>query len=210
MKTINFLALLVLLAFATAHAQETDPNIRRVYRNFPLVIGLQFQAIGLPFKNFKESFANPGIRIGTEVSLTGRQAQNWAQGFNFGWNYNKNAGNNIQVFTQTIYRPTIVSNFNTDVRIGIGMMRSLHPTDSFKQINGEWVNQGTAGKTMLMVPAGISVGYNGYSSSGTYVSPFINYEIMAAANYNRIVPVLPVSSFQVGTRIYLVNLKERK
>ena len=80
--------------------------------------------------------------------------------------------------------------FFADLRLGAGVLKAFHPIDSYKQEKGAWVNKGTAGKTMLMIPAGISIGYNGYRS-GTYIAPFICYEVVAAGNYNRIIPVLP-------------------
>jgi|GEM_PF-628614 len=205
---ILLLALMLAVGIPIVRAQQNS-NAIRAYRNFPIVVGVQFQSIGRPFKTFKANFANPGFRIGTEVSLTGRQKQDWAQAFTIGWNYNKHSGNSFVAFTQTIYRPVVVGDFLADIRLGIGLTRNMHPSGAWQQASGSLDNKGSWGKTMLLIPTGIGVGYNGYHS-GTYFSPFATYEVLAAISCKHIIPVLPASSLQVGARLYPFSLSERK
>src|SRR5215203_7051102 len=126
------------------------------YRNFPLIVTIQFHSLSLPFKDLKSHFSNVGIGIGTEVSHNGRQ--NWVQQLSVAWNRNKTVGNGLFLSTQTVWRPTIVDNFYTELKVGIGYYYSFRPTESFKPEKGSWIAVGRKGKGMLAIPAGLSIG----------------------------------------------------
>lgn len=191
-----------LLTVITSQAQEKNAvrNKHIQYRNFPIVAGIQFHSLSLPAKDVSTSFSNVGFRLGTEVSFNGKQ--NWVQSFTIGGYRNKHAGNGAFAFTQTVYRPTVINNFYAEVKAGIGALHNYHPTDAFHQQNGEWINDGKKGKTMLTAPIGIGFGYNGFKN-GMYFSPFISYEFWVLNKYNDDLDYLPSSVIQIGTRIHL-------
>lgn len=196
LMTLNFL-----------QAQETD-NVKarkKNYRNFPIVAGIQFHSLSVPFKDMGSGFSNVGLRLGTELSFNGRQ--NWVQGFTVGGYHNKNAGNGAFAFTQTIYRPTVFNNVFAEVKAGVGVLHNFHPVDAYQQENGHWSNTGKRGKTMLMAPIGIGFGYNGYKN-GTCFSPFVSYELFLSKDYNDLLPIVPGSVIQIGTRIHLQKNKK--
>jgi len=91
-----------------AKAQHNSTSTK-YYRNFPIIVTLQFQNLASPFHDLNGNFSNPGLMLGTEVSYSGRQ--NWVQQCYAGFYFNKNAGNGIMVFTQTVYRPAIFNIF---------------------------------------------------------------------------------------------------
>lgn len=169
------------------------------HRNFPIIITLQFHALAIPFHDFKTNFSNVGIGIGTEVSLNG--TDNWVQQFNLVWIRNKQVGNGILVYTQSLWRPALTSNAFTELKLGVGYLFAKRPVESYKQADGKWVSAGKKGKGMFTVPAGFSLGYSDYSSN-TYLSPFASYQVLLLKGYNQSIPILPETLIQTGVRIH--------
>ena len=196
MKKSVVLFVYLLLPAALIKAQDKPP---KTYRNFPLVVTMQFHSLSFPFKNLKSNFSNAGLGLGTEIALGSEH--NWAQQFNMIWYRNKYAGDGLGIYTQSSWRPTIAMNIYTETKIGFGAVYSFRPVESFKQRDGEWVSVGHQGKWMPIIPVGISLGYN-KSSTKTYVAPFISYQLMLMGSYNKNAPVMPNTLIQVGTRIH--------
>jgi hypothetical protein len=189
-------AIFILSTVCLVKAQESPA---RLYRNFPLVLSIQFHSFSLPFRDFKSNFANVGFGIGTEVSHNGRH--NWAQQFTAIWYRNRAIGNGLMIYTQTSWRPTIVSDVYTEVKAGIGYLYSFRPVESFQQRNGQWNSVGRKGKGMLALPVGVSLGYN-KPTAETYVSPFVSYQFLLVKGYSKSIPVVPETLIQVGSRIH--------
>ncbi len=187
----------VIITYQTSVAQN---NVQKTYRNFPIVMSVQFHSLSFPFKDLKTNFKNVGFGIGTEIALGSKH--NWAQQFQLSWYSNKQAGNGFLVYTQSAWRPTIVSNFYTELKAGFGYTYNFRPVASYQQNNGEWSSVGQKGKWLFTVPLGFSLGYNKYSPN-TYIAPFATYQLLFNANYAKSVPVITNSLFQVGTRIHL-------
>ncbi|WP_413980057.1 hypothetical protein [Maribacter sp. 2307UL18-2] len=131
----RFLFFLIICWFTHSIRGQSEPAMD--YRNFPLVITLQFHSLSMPFKNLKANLSNIGIGIGTEVSHNGNH--NWVQQFNLMWYRNKNVGNGLFLYSQAVWRPTITNNFYTELKLGAGYMLTSRPTQSFKQENDEWI-----------------------------------------------------------------------
>lgn len=182
---------------ATAMAQMEEHA--EDYRNFPIIVSLQFQNFALPFHDLGSNFMHVGIALGTEVSLNGRQ--NWVQQFQAGYYLNKELGNGFFTYTQTVFRPTVFNYFYPEVKAGIGWLRTFHPVEAYKFENGNY-EPVAGGRSQLMVPLGVSFGYNKYSEQ-TYLSPFVSFQVVPALFYNDGIPLSFYSFFQVGTRIHL-------
>lgn len=197
MKNNFFKLLLLVLLPAVLYAQDAADS-GKDYRNFPLIISVQFQNFALPFHDLKSNFTHVGIALGTEVSLNGKQ--NWAQQFQAGFYLNSEAGNGFFTCTQMVYRPTVFQHFFPEIKAGIGWQRVFHPVETYQFENGNWVST-AGGKSQLIVPLGISVGYNDYSPK-TYLSPFVSYQVIPALFYAKDLPLSFYSLFQVGTRIH--------
>lgn len=196
MKTAQLIltAALLLAANTFVQAQETPG-----YTNFPIVISLQFQALTLPFKDLKGNFSNIGVGLGTEVSLNGKD--DWVQQFNLIWFRNKATGNGLGLYTQCSWRPTIGSEFFTEVKGGLGYMMSFRPVESYKQIDNKWVSAGKKGNGMLTIPLGIGAGYHNRNSD-IQISPFATYQFFLLSGYNKSIPIVPVTIMQAGCRIH--------
>lgn len=177
----------------------TQSESQTEYRNFPIVLTLQFHALSMPFKDFKSNFKNVGFGIGTEVSHNG--FHNWVQQFDIIWIRNKGIGNGILFTTQTAWRPMLGGNVFAEVKAGLGYMKAFRPSESFTQIDGKWISAGKKGKGMLTVPLGIGTGYYNYSGN-MFASPFAAYQLMMVKNYNADIPFVPQSLVQVGSRIH--------
>jgi len=202
MKTIHYrwpkwMLLLIVGALSFGANAQSDPATD--YKNFPIIVTLQFHAFAVPFRDFASNFKNVGIGLGTEVSLNGDD--NWVQQFNLIWYRNKALGNGLHVNTQTTWRPTIGKEGYSEIRLGVGYLYSFRPQTAFRQINGEWVSQAHQGKMMLTIPVGIAFGYHNYTS-GTQVSPFLGYQLMLVNQYSKSIPLVPETLVQAGTRIH--------
>lgn len=191
--------IIVLTFFVVAAATKAQDSQENGYRNFPILITVQFHALTLPFHDLKTNFSNIGIGIGTEVSLNG--ADNWAQQFSIGWVRNRQVGNRVMFYTQPLWRPTLASNMYTEIKLGIGYTIAKRPAESYKLVDGDWISVGRKGKSLLTIPAGISIGYRDFSSN-TYLSPFTTYQFFILKGYNRTIPLMPETLIQTGIRIH--------
>src|SRR4030095_12097041 len=151
MKKSFLLAGFCLAAFVCLRGQD---KVNNSYRNFPVIITIQFHSLTLPFKDFKSNFSNVGIGVGTEVSFNGKQ--DWVQQFSIALNRNQNIGNGLLFSTQTVWRPTIADHFYTEIKAGAGYNYCYRPVESYRPENGNWVSVGNKGKGMLTLLGGMS------------------------------------------------------
>src|SRR5262245_3532545 len=151
MKKNFLLVAFCLAAFVYSNSQD---KVNRSYRNFPVIITINFHSLTLPFRDLKSNFSNVGFGIGTEVSFNGEQ--DWVQQFSINWIRNKSVGNGLLFSTQTVWRPTITDDFYTEVKAGVGYNYCFRPVESYRPENGNWVSVGNKGKGMLALLGGIS------------------------------------------------------
>jgi hypothetical protein len=190
--------LLIGICFAVFVCSRGQDKMNKSYRNFPVIITVQFHSLSLPFKDLKSNFSNVGIGVGTEISFNGRQ--DWVQQFSIALNRNRNIGNGLLFSTQTVWRPTITNHFYTEVKAGVGYNYCYRPVESYKPKNGNWIAVGKKGKGMFTLLGGVSAGYDNYSSA-TYMSPFASYQVLILKGYNKSIPIVPETLLQVGSRI---------
>ncbi len=139
------------------------------YRNFPVVLSIQFHSLSFPLKDLKTNFRNVGFGIGTEIALgSGPQ---WAQEFQFVWYHNQRAGNGILLYTQSDWRPAIATNVYAEIKIGFGYTYTFRPVESYRRQNGAWSSVGHEGKWIFTVPVGVGLGYSNYSDLIPYIAP---------------------------------------
>ena len=190
---------IVKLCFCVLCASNSFSQKSETYRNFPVIVSVQFHSLSLPFRDLKSNFSNVGIGVGTEMSHSGEQ--NWVQQFLAAWYRNKSVGNGLLFSTQTAWRPTITGDFYTELKAGIGYYYAFRPVESYKPENGNWVLVGHKGKGMLVFPVGIGAGYSFYQTSTSF-SPFVNYQLLILKGYNKSIPLVPETVIQAGTRIH--------
>jgi len=196
MKKDFFLAGVCLAAVFGSNGQD---KVNRPYRNFPVIITIQFHSLALPFKDFKSNFSNVGFGLGTEVSFNGKR--DWVQQFSIALNRNQNIGNGLLFSTQAVWRPTIADQFYGEIKAGVGYTYCYRPVESYRPKNGNWISVGNKGKGMLTLLGGVSAGYDNYTTS-TYLSPFISYQFMVLKGYNKSIPIVPETMLQVGSRVH--------
>lgn len=190
---LSFCSLLLITA---ATAQHEPP---KTFRNFPLVVSLQFHSLSFPFKHLRENFKNVGIGIGSEIALG--SGPHWAQEFNLVCYRNRAAGNGLGIYTQSAWRPGIAGNFYGAIKLGVGCLYSFRPVQSYQLKEGKWIPAGHRGKWLPVIPVAIGAGLQPYSAN-TYAAPFINYQLLLLAKYNNVIPVLPNTLIQVGSAIH--------
>lgn len=186
--------LLLLAALTAAHAQ-TEPGHH--YRNFPIIVTLQFHAFTVPFHDLKTHFQDTGLGIGTEISYNGKN--NWVQQVSLVWYGNKAMGNGLMVFSQVAWRPGMSPGFFGELKAGAGYLYAFRP-NAYRQVDGVWIPAGRKGRGMLVLPAGVSAGYDAYAQQA-YASPFVSYQLMLLKGYNHSVPIVPQTFIQAGVRI---------
>jgi hypothetical protein len=196
-KLISFLIAYTLILSVQAQTESTQG-----YKDFPLVLTVQFHSLTLPFRNLKSNFSHIGFGVGTEVSYNGKP--NFTQQLSAVWYRNKTVGNGLLLYTQVAWRPEMRSEIYGEVKAGVGYLFSFRPVESFKQVNGDWISVGHKGKGMLTLPIGVSLGYT-TNISGTNISPFISYQFLIVTDYNTSIPIVPETLIQVGSRIHLDN-----
>ena len=196
--TVMLIGGLFCLTTVVSAQSDTSKN----YRNFPIVLSIQFHNLTLPFKDLKSNFSNIGIGLGTEVSLNGRH--NWAQQFSIVWYRNRSIGNGLLLYSQFTWRPTLSGDVFSEIKAGGGYLYAFRPTESYRQVNGDWISVGHKGKGMFVLPVGVSLGYDDYST-GSYSSPFASYQVLFVKNYNQSIPVISMTLLQVGNRIHPNN-----
>jgi hypothetical protein len=195
-STVILMLISLMMAIQESLAQSESIND---YRNFPIVLSLQFHSLAMPFKDFRSNFKNVGIGIGTEVSLNG--SRDWVQQFDFVWIKNKGIGNALHISSQAAWRPMIGADVFTEVKLGLGYMLAKHPSPALIQKDGQWTSKGEKGKGMLTVPVGLGMGYYRYSEDW-FVSPFLGYQLLLVSNYNQTLPIVPQTLIQTGLRIH--------
>jgi hypothetical protein len=189
-------AMVILLPAIAGQAQSADPG---GYRDFPLVLSIQFHSLSLPFRHIGSNFKNIGFGIGTEAALNSSATA--VQQLQLVWFHNKTVGNGILIYTQSAWRPGIGANGFGELKAGVGYMHEFRPVTAYKKVNGEWVSEGRKGKGMLAIPLGASVGYQQYATS-SYVAPFVTYQFIILTHYSQSIPIVPQTLIQVGARIH--------
>jgi hypothetical protein len=196
---MNRITLLLLLSLSTTTTLYAQTEPAENYRNFPLVVSIQFHALSLPFKDLKTNFKNVGLGLGTEFSLNGQH--NWVQQVQAVWYRNKAVGDGLLFYTQNAWRPTVAGGFFAEVKAGAGYLYAFRPVASFRPENNRWTPVGRKGKGLFAVPVGISLGYHRYEAQ-TYLSPFVSYQFLLVSGYNPSVPLVPETLIQAGTSLH--------
>ncbi len=189
----------MLLCLYSVFEMEAQDSNQGNHRNFPLIISIEFHSLSLPFKNKRPLFANVGIGLGTEVSHNGNR--NWVQQFKVTWYGNKTVGGGILLHTQAVWRPTLVSDTFSEVKLGAGYLYAKRPKVAYKPTEKGWEANGKKGKDVFVLPIGIGVGYDTFNTD-TYISPFVGYQFLLATKYNQDIPVVPFTLMEAGSRIH--------
>lgn len=199
---MNFIKLVVFILFTLSlivQPSQTSAEPSPLGRSpLPIIVTLQFHSMSLPFQNLGSNFSNIGISIGTEYGFT--DSQSWLQQIHIGYYRNKAIGNGIMLYTQTVFRPQTLMDNNVSLKAGAGYQYSFRPHESYRQINGEWKPVGKRGKGMLMLPAGVSLGYNSAFDKAR-ISPFVSYQFILVSGYNKSIPLVPQTLIQAGSKI---------
>ncbi|MBX2913782.1 MAG: hypothetical protein KF856_00790 [Cyclobacteriaceae bacterium] len=193
----------VVFVFGLLHALvvQAQPDSPGGYRNMPIIVKVQFHNLAMPFKDVKYNFNNVGLGIGTELSYNIRNT--WVQQLTATWHANKTVGNGIMLYSQVVWRPNIRSGLYTEIKAGGGYKYAFRPVESYKQNNqGKWEAVGRKGKGMLVLPLGVSLGYQSLKTRAG-ISPFVSYQFLLVSGYNTSVPLVPETLIQVGSRIHL-------
>lgn len=189
---------LPLLAYSQVPARHPAGT---TYRNWPVVAGLQFHTLAMPFSDKKSAFSNPGLSVGTEFRYNRRATL--LQAVQGGYYRNRYAGNGLYVAPQLVYRPQFGPLY-AELRAGAGVLYTMQPGRSYELKDGNWQTHNHGGKLTLMLPVGLSLGYDGRQAAPR-ISPFVSYQVFVMHGYNPGIPVVPNRLLQAGVRAHLFN-----
>ncbi|UOQ68992.1 hypothetical protein [Hymenobacter volaticus] len=102
-KPVFVSACLLALPLLASSQVPARPPAGTSYRNWPVVVGLQFHTLAMPFSDQKRTLSNPGVSVGTEFRYNRRATL--LQAVQAGYYHNRYAGNGLYVAPQLVYRP---------------------------------------------------------------------------------------------------------
>jgi hypothetical protein len=189
-KILTFV-LLYSLIFFTTKAQDKQES---VFNKFGFEIGAQFHSIALPFSDLKSNFSNPGISAAYEIALN--KNKNLIFQTNSSFIFNKNLGNNFQLYPEIIFRPHFFKVMFTELKLGIGWQINFNPANTYEFNNGQWTKTSSS-KSQLIVPIGASVGFE-TKIFNKNISPFVSYQTIPALFYDATIPLNFYSVINIG------------
>ena len=192
--------LLALPLLAHSQAPLAQPT-KAAYQNWPVVVGVQFHTLSLPLSDGASAFSNPGLYVGTEFRYNRRATL--LQGVQAGYYHNRYAGDGAFFAPQVVYRPRFGPLY-AELRAGAGVLYTMQPSRSYELKDGNWQTHNHGGKLTLMLPVGLSLGYNGRQAAPK-ISPFVSYQVFVMHGYNSSIPVVPNRLLQAGVRAHLFN-----
>ncbi len=160
---------------------------------------LTFQAYGLPSKNVGTSFKNVGLAVGVDYAYN--QKRNLFQSFTVGYQSHNQHETGYYLNTQLVYRPVLFRVLEPSIGIGVGRMLAVsNAKNQFYEIdNGSWSKSSRQTKGHWQAPISVGLGFR-TKTTGTSITPFINYEAVPIINYNSAFVVMPYSLLSVGSR----------
>ncbi|UOQ69737.1 hypothetical protein [Hymenobacter volaticus] len=192
---------LLILPLLTYGQVPSRPGAGAVYRNWPVVAGVQFHTLAMPFSDRKSAFSNPGLSVGTEFRYNRRATL--VQSLPLGYYRNRYAGNGLYVAPQLVYRPQFGPLY-AELRAGAGVLYTMQPGRSYELEDNTWQTRNHGGKLTLMLPVGLSLGYSGRQAAPR-ISPFVSYQVFVLHGYNPGIPVVPNLLLQAGVRAHLFH-----
>lgn len=178
-------------------AQNSKPDSFQI----PLHAGLQFQNMAMPFKDLSGNFSNPGLYLGSELTLNRKQTL--VQEVSVGYYVNRNLGNGFYATTQLAWRSQALKQWQTGLKLGVGWLRAQHPVATMAHERGQWIEVSDA-KSQLLIPVTAQLKYG--TKEATW-RPFIEFEVTPALFYNEVVPLNIYSSFKLGASFQISKPK---
>nr|WP_293837204.1 hypothetical protein [uncultured Arsenicibacter sp.] len=189
----------MLILACGVYSVRAQSHQSKTINNWPLTVQAGFHVLAMPLQQLNGAFANPGLTLGTERKL-GRKGT-FVQSAQAGFYRNLYAGDGAYVWTQTGWQPHIGPVY-LGLKAGLGWQYSFHPNKTLAFQNGEWRGSNSAGKGMLCIPLGATLGLN-YTKA---IAPFIGYQFIILTNYNPSVPLVPTQQLHAGLRIQLGDI----
>ncbi|PSR52254.1 hypothetical protein AHMF7605_01310 [Adhaeribacter arboris] len=179
-------------------AQETTSFNQRS-KKLPLIISFNFNSLATPFHKLGNNFRNGGVRIGTELPYN--RKGNLFQTINIGYYRNRLNGDGIYLNSELGYRPNVFKGFGPEFRLGPGFANIYLPTKPLEPDGkGNWQRAINKGKTAFQVHGSVGIQYQSRKLDHIQCSPFLQYEVVGVAGYNKSIPVLPTTFIHLGSR----------
>ncbi|HEV8515213.1 MAG TPA: hypothetical protein VGQ59_18150 [Cyclobacteriaceae bacterium] len=176
----------------------------------PLSMTISFfnHSISMPFHKIFAQPIHPGIQVGVEGRYFENNRSKLFQTLNAGMFYNNYNGKGFYLNSEFAYRYTSKSGIFAETLLGIGYLRTYHPTDIYELNNsGTYQKVNDKGFSSPIVSFAFGLGYAFKSSSLFSFAPFIRYESIIQTHYNSDLEVLPQSAFHIGLRITKKRIK---
>jgi hypothetical protein len=189
----RYFLLLFLIPVLTFGQEKTATG----FSGASFLVGISFHAVSIPLNKPGNNFRNLGLKVGAELPWNKRD--NLRQSVELGYYFNRFNGRSLYLHSDFVYRPRIAKDLRADLRLGPGISYIWHPVPAWSHQNGEWVSH-YSGKFFGQVHGAFGLSYNNVRIKSFDASPFIQYEVMAIAGYNRGIAIFPNSFIHMGSR----------
>lgn len=194
-KTVFLLMALALPLAGAAQSPGTPVPPPRAF----FTAALNFQAIGVPGGvPVQELLRQPGLELGIGRVLNKRASLLAA--LNLGWLSSRYNGNTLYASGNLTYAPALLGNLRGSVQVGAGAALNSSPSHAWKFTADGW-EQSRNTAVNPFVSAGFGLMHR-FQLNNCYLAPTFRYQLLVEGDYNRSVPLLPVSMVQAGTLLF--------
>jgi hypothetical protein len=188
--------LIIIFTFFTCH---TTIHLSAQQKKKPLGYHLSagLQTFYAPFLKAEVKGMHQIIMAGVHKPLNGKDNI----GLTLKLGYNRHSKQGDAFFTQLLfnYTPVIAKKLELGIGAGVGYQTSFYPSTPFKWNGTEWV-EGKSTKTVIQVPAQVSIGYRNIETAKARFTPYVSYQLNALFRYAPDLTPLPSSFFLLGVK----------
>ncbi len=197
MKNLYIVLLLACVASKTV-AQSRQPEYFATLLN---------NAISFPFGGtlgILHQPLHPGFGMGMTVKHWNKSSQHQIyQTARFGLIYQQYVQTAVQLYSDFNYRFQTSMGFGAGANVGLGYVHSFNGLQQFKATaQGQYEKTGKLGRSNVMIPVGLNVGYAFTLKNGRQLRPFIEYQLWLQTPFAKeYIPILPNSALHIGIAI---------
>lgn len=161
-------------------------------------------SIGIPIKDAFKLPINLGVTTGVEFSYTNDPIPKHIQRFELGWFRHKEISNSVWIKSDYVRRYTNKNGFSFDFQGGLGIIKDFNYNQTFVlNSNGQYESIKDKGNYGMLVSLGFGAAYDININDEFSITPFLRYEGIFQTPYSSLLPFLPHSIVNVGSRFKL-------
>ncbi len=210
----NFLFLLLIVSLQGIGQQSAVLDSAQSLISNRKMLTIRFSmfnhSVSTPFHRILNKRLHPGVMAGIELPYKETGRSKIYQTFNTGIFYNRYNGTGIMVTTDAGYRYLSKFRMVADVSIGLGYLRTYHPTDIYElDQTGSYRKIKDKGRGSALYSLALGAGYMLRKRGCVILTPFIRYQYSLQSPYadrdfaDAEVKVFPHAALHVGSIIQI-------